>query len=240
MRGGPAALKGYRLQALYCLARILGDSSDDLFQYRLEGVEDLEIRDSAGQAVEFVQVKAYSDPLSLSGALAGVWPARTGSQQRAWQDSSRRHAEESRCTASRGQRPPTARRPTSCRARNGDRRKPAARPAGFEPATSGLEIHRSSAELRAQMREVAGDLARFAGAHKASGACVASPSPIAGTVRRSNGGKRVRSVGLAVTDGRLRHSEPSRRAPGVRGVWRCASGTPRASRASDPLNARRR
>jgi hypothetical protein len=42
-----------------------------------------------------------------------------------------------------------------------------ARPKGFEPLTSGLEIHRSSTELRAQVREVARDLARFAQAHKA-------------------------------------------------------------------------
>ena len=41
-----------------------------------------------------------------------------------------------------------------------------ARPKGFEPLTSGLEIHRSSTELRAQMLEVTGDLARFAQVHK--------------------------------------------------------------------------
>lgn len=66
--GGPAALRGHRLQSLYALYRILeADDAEEHSCYRLEGTEDVEILDGVSHDVmEYVQVKAYSQPLTLS------------------------------------------------------------------------------------------------------------------------------------------------------------------------------
>lgn len=55
--GAQAALRGYRLQALYTLHRVLSATEGRSFQ--LEGREDLEELDVSGAVVQFVQVKAY-------------------------------------------------------------------------------------------------------------------------------------------------------------------------------------
>ena len=63
--GGPAALRGYRLQTLYILSRLTNvESREHIF--RPEGKEDLDIYSSSGQLLETVQVKAYTSSLTLS------------------------------------------------------------------------------------------------------------------------------------------------------------------------------
>lgn len=65
--GAPAALRGFRLQHLYTLHRLLADDSISGFDVQLEGSEDLEIFDRSGRPVEAVQVKSRrGDPLSPS------------------------------------------------------------------------------------------------------------------------------------------------------------------------------
>ena len=56
--------RGYRLQSLYTLSRILSDNKHLIF--RPENKEDLEILDRNHSTVEIVQVKAHTDPLTLS------------------------------------------------------------------------------------------------------------------------------------------------------------------------------
>ena len=66
--GGPAALRGYRLQSLYGLDRMLtcGEDQEHL-RFRFEGLEDVEVSDVRTTEVdEYVQVKAYSSSLTLS------------------------------------------------------------------------------------------------------------------------------------------------------------------------------
>ena len=63
--GGPAALRGYRLQTLYILSRLMNVESRELL-FRPEGKEDLDIYTSDGQLLETVQVKAYTSSLTLS------------------------------------------------------------------------------------------------------------------------------------------------------------------------------
>lgn len=58
------AYRGYRLQALYTLSRVLEPSLDLVFQP--EGAEDLAILDVNDSFVEVIQVKAYSRNLTLS------------------------------------------------------------------------------------------------------------------------------------------------------------------------------
>jgi len=58
--------RGYRKQALYGLWRVLTDPGRDSQSYRPEGEEDLAIFDSAGYLLEAIQVKDYSNPLTLS------------------------------------------------------------------------------------------------------------------------------------------------------------------------------
>lgn len=58
------AYRGYRLQTLYTLSRILTDDTHAIF--RPEGKEDLEILDHNENTVEIVQVKAHTGPLTLS------------------------------------------------------------------------------------------------------------------------------------------------------------------------------
>ncbi len=61
--GAQAALRGYRLQALFTLDRVLGYDHDAAFQ--LEGREDLDILQD-GALTEIIQVKALDHPLTLS------------------------------------------------------------------------------------------------------------------------------------------------------------------------------
>jgi len=56
--------KGFRLQALYTLYRILDDKMNLVFEP--EGKEDLSVLDSNSNLKEVIQVKAYSKNLSLS------------------------------------------------------------------------------------------------------------------------------------------------------------------------------
>ena len=63
-RGAPAAYRGYRLQALYTLKRILASGSNKTLVFHLEGKEDLDIEED-GQLLEAIQVKSY-DNLVLS------------------------------------------------------------------------------------------------------------------------------------------------------------------------------
>ena len=63
--GAAAALRGYRLQTLYILSRLMNaEGREHLF--RPEGKEDLDIYTSDGQLLETVQVKAITDSLTLS------------------------------------------------------------------------------------------------------------------------------------------------------------------------------
>ena len=63
--GATAAFRGYRLQTLYILSRLIDVEDQDLL-FRPEGKEDLDIYTSDGQLLETVQVKAYSANLTLS------------------------------------------------------------------------------------------------------------------------------------------------------------------------------
>lgn len=62
--GAQAALRGYRLQALYTLYRLLKAAPGLVF--RLEGHEDLDVYDAEGRLQEVIQVKAYGVPLTLA------------------------------------------------------------------------------------------------------------------------------------------------------------------------------
>ena len=63
--GGSAALRGYRLQTLYILSRLIHVGSRE-YLFRPEGKEDLDIYSSDGQLLEAVQVKARTSGLTLS------------------------------------------------------------------------------------------------------------------------------------------------------------------------------
>jgi len=58
--------RGYRLQALYTLARVLELTGAERFIYQPEGKEDLAVFDSQHILLEIVQVKARSQALTLS------------------------------------------------------------------------------------------------------------------------------------------------------------------------------
>jgi hypothetical protein len=60
-----AALRGYRLQALYTLGRILNQHGDSLI-FQPEGVEDLAVYSASNQLLEIVQVKQRTSNLVLS------------------------------------------------------------------------------------------------------------------------------------------------------------------------------
>jgi hypothetical protein len=64
-RGGPAAIRGFRLQTLYAIHRLLETTGAD-WVIKLEGQEDIERWSIQDEAIEFVQVKAFSAPLTLS------------------------------------------------------------------------------------------------------------------------------------------------------------------------------
>lgn len=74
--GAPAALEGYRVQALYSLKRILSQVSSDCV-FKLEGLEDLDVLNGSGHIVELIQVKKY-DSLKLSD-LAPLSLSKSGS-----------------------------------------------------------------------------------------------------------------------------------------------------------------
>lgn len=59
-RGAPAAYRGYRLQALYSLKRVLATGGDSLV-FHPEGREDLDIEEIDGRLLEAVQVKSYAN-----------------------------------------------------------------------------------------------------------------------------------------------------------------------------------
>lgn len=63
--GGPSALRGYRLQTLYALYRVVAKPAMEGTKLRLEGDEDLVFETGEGVEFEFVQVKAHSRPLTL-------------------------------------------------------------------------------------------------------------------------------------------------------------------------------
>jgi hypothetical protein len=65
-RGAEPAYRGYRLQALYTLSRILSSEASHRLTFQPEGREDLAILEETGELVETVQVKAYSDNLTIS------------------------------------------------------------------------------------------------------------------------------------------------------------------------------
>jgi hypothetical protein len=60
------AYRGYRLQALYTLSRILESNDSANLTFQPEGEEDLAIFDASNNLLEVVQVKAYSENLTLS------------------------------------------------------------------------------------------------------------------------------------------------------------------------------
>ncbi len=64
MSGATPTYRGYRLQALYILHRILSGTGDDV-AFRPEGIEDLDILNGEGTLIEAVQVKSY-ESLCLS------------------------------------------------------------------------------------------------------------------------------------------------------------------------------
>ena len=67
--GAISALKGYRVQFLYSLLRILSHNEDEA-QFHPEGkYEDLDIYDINGEAIEIIQVKALKKVMSLSDIL---------------------------------------------------------------------------------------------------------------------------------------------------------------------------
>ncbi|MFW6116540.1 MAG: hypothetical protein ACOC6F_02330 [bacterium] len=58
--GAPAALQGYRLQAIYTLTRVFEPGVDGTQVFQPEGTEDLDITDVSGRVCEVIQVKSYS------------------------------------------------------------------------------------------------------------------------------------------------------------------------------------
>lgn len=64
MSDATSAYRGYRLQALYILHRILSETRENITFYP-EGIEDLDIRDSDNVILEAIQVKSYAS-LKLS------------------------------------------------------------------------------------------------------------------------------------------------------------------------------
>jgi len=67
--GAPAALRGYRLQALYTLNRILKSKDQPNIIFALEHSEDLDIYDSDNGVLEIIQVKDYAESLQLKHLL---------------------------------------------------------------------------------------------------------------------------------------------------------------------------
>lgn len=66
MSDATPAYRGYRLQALYTLFRILESRVRPNLVFHPEGAEDLAILETGGNLLETIQVKAYTADLSLS------------------------------------------------------------------------------------------------------------------------------------------------------------------------------
>ncbi len=60
------AYRGYRLQALYALYRVLKAEGRENLVFQPEGEEDLSILDTSGNLLEVNQVKSHSSDLALS------------------------------------------------------------------------------------------------------------------------------------------------------------------------------
>ncbi len=76
--GTSAAYRGYRLQALYSLNRILGSNDGAGLVYHPEGFEGLDIERKDGSLTEIIQVKSYNaysfgSPLAVD-ATNMLWP----------------------------------------------------------------------------------------------------------------------------------------------------------------------
>ncbi len=68
--GAISALKGYRVQFLYTLLRILSHKEFEV-EFRPEGrFEDLDIYNGKGEVLEIIQVKSYTDTLTLSAIIS--------------------------------------------------------------------------------------------------------------------------------------------------------------------------
>lgn len=68
--GAISALKGYRVQFLYSLLRIISHKKSE-FEFRPEGkYEDLDIYNENGEVIEIIQVKNYKKTLTLSDILS--------------------------------------------------------------------------------------------------------------------------------------------------------------------------
>lgn len=63
--GATAAYRGFLQQTLYTLSRIVS-SPDDNYSFQPEGEEDLAIFNEQGEIIEAIQVKAYSNALTVS------------------------------------------------------------------------------------------------------------------------------------------------------------------------------
>jgi hypothetical protein len=66
MSDATPAYRGYRLQTLYTLDRILSEESNEGLVFKPEGAEDFDIRNMDGRLLKAVQVKAFSSNLVLS------------------------------------------------------------------------------------------------------------------------------------------------------------------------------
>lgn len=75
MSDATPAYRGYRLQTLYSLARILEPKDRIELVFQPEGAEDLAVFDTSGYLLEVIQVKAYSSNLTLSS----LHPEKEGS-----------------------------------------------------------------------------------------------------------------------------------------------------------------
>ena len=65
MSDATPAYRGYRLQTLYALSRILGSTEGSDLVFQPEGLEDLDILGADNRLIETIQVKAYGSNLSL-------------------------------------------------------------------------------------------------------------------------------------------------------------------------------
>jgi hypothetical protein len=66
MSDATPAYRGYRLQTLYTLARILEPCETTDLVFQPEGAEDLAIFDTSDRPLEVIQVKSYTTNLTLS------------------------------------------------------------------------------------------------------------------------------------------------------------------------------
>jgi len=65
-----SALRGFRLQILYTLARLTEPQTALKATLWPEGIEDLAILDSNGELREAIQIKGYTAPLTLSDLIS--------------------------------------------------------------------------------------------------------------------------------------------------------------------------